>query len=557
MLKVKFSSVAKRLLDIRFIIILFIFISTIIIEKPGLYLDAVNPDYMGLSLLYPDNVPKWAYSDNVIASMIEGSKEYSHFPLLNSLYGTCFEMYTTLLWSVFFGYSVFSIRTLHIAYSVVVLLGMYSFSKYILENKYTACIVTLLMAIEPSFMFSSRTQYYIQMFPHMTFFFGLLLIIKAIEDENRDNNKFFSGMVLLGLSACSYFVFAFYFSGVFLATFILLLRKKEWVRQCIKMILGFFVGYIPYIYAHISIMLTQGIDGWITAIKGLDTYGISDGARATIWERITHVVDSIGNILGGDAIISVMTGHDMGNVWGRFLAFIYLIAVVLAIFLLAKNKIHKSRIHIALLFMICMLLFHILLALIVGNSLGYQHFIMLLPVMILTIVLAYGEFFKYMKDRELQDFTAITMPRVFVLVMAVYAVISVQRIYEGYKVIDQTGGVGYYSESINNMAYFIDGVVSEDDTVISPQWGYWMQIACITDGEKTLWVDSDLEIIQWKMDNNPKDGDYYVVIDHNTDDVAVKQLMESHGYNLNRTESFIDYGQTLSPSIQIYRKAGE
>lgn len=188
----------------------FLFLSLIFLDEPGLYLDAVNPDYMGLHILHSDNVSIWAYSDNVIATIIEGNTAYSHFPLLNSLYGTAFEMYTQLLWSFFFGYGEYAIRTMHIVYSLLVLIGIYTFSQYILEDSRAASLATLLVAIEPSFLFSSRTQYYIQLFPHIFFFAGLCLVIRSLYDNNGKNNKGFAGAILLGLSACSYFVFAFY-----------------------------------------------------------------------------------------------------------------------------------------------------------------------------------------------------------------------------------------------------------------------------------------------------------------------------------------------------------
>lgn len=543
-----------KMINIKLVLLLFILLSFICIDKPGLYMDAVNPDYMGLHILNPDNVRVWAFSDNFIATKIEGNTAYSDFPILNSLYGTCFGAYIMLIWSLFFGYGVCSIRALHILYSVVILWGVYSLLKNALGcNEKISSIAALVLALEPSFVFCSKTQFYLQIFPHIFFLFGVVLLLKTVTDESNNIKLLLSG-VLFGLSACSYFVFAFYFVGVFFTyLFLLIQRKRSWLKQSLRFILGFLIGYIPYIYGHVSIMITQGIRGWIEALKGLDTYGLSDGARASFTERMVHVVDSIGNIAGGATIIQMMTGHNMGYAYGKVIATLYLFFVFVGIGLLFRKRktISESNALIVLMAMISAFIFHVLLALVVGNALGYQHFVMLLPIMLITIIIVLEELIN-------SDFSAhqrkVCFSNIASIFMLVVLIISFDKDIEGYHVIEETGGSGYYSKVINDISYYLDGTVTLEDTIISPQWGYWMQIACITNGKRELWIDTDPSTLQWRIDNNSKSGRYYVIIDNHTDSGMITGLMQANGFKLRKEQQFNDYEERLSPTVCVFER---
>ena len=551
----KFIILWEKIANIKFVLLIFGVISLIYLEIPGLYLDAVNPDYFGLHVLHSENVPQWAYSDNVIATFLEGNTEYSHFPILNSLYGTCFEAYFMMIWAIFFGYGVYAIRTLHILYVLILILGVYFLLKYLFENqKINATIATFLLAMEPSLVFSERTQFYIQLFPHIFFLFGLLLIIKSITtDENKKRNGI-CGAILLGLSASSYFIFVFYFIAAFFSCIIIkILQKEKWFKQSINWIIGFFIGFLPYIYAHISIILTQGIGGWIIALKGLDAYGLSDGAQASLIERFQHICKMFGNIAGGASIIQIMTGGDIGYTYGKIFALVYMCAVVASIYVLIKKRkeIASSKTLMALIILDNILLWHCLLSLIIGNALGYQHFIMLLPIMYLTIVIVTKELCRLWIsiNRKGQGIRIIMSFSTLCLI-----VISAERLWEGYSLIEKTNGYTYYSEAINDLAYYLDGVVTDSDVIVSPQWGYWMQIACVTQGEKLIWVDTDKDALQWRIDTSTIEGKFFVVVDTNTDVEMIEGLMSSNGYQLEGESVFKDFGEVLLPTVQIYEK---
>ncbi len=542
----------KQNLNLMIVLALFITLSLVYIEYPGMFLDAVNPEYMGLHLFHSDNVPVWAYSDNVLATLIEGTKEYSHLPLLNSLYGTCFEAYAALIWGVLFGYGVFALRTLHIVYLLLALIGIYLLVKCVASTK-LALLGVLLLSLDPTFLFSSRTQYYIQFFPCIFWAFGLFLLLDSF-DKDESSKKIFWSAVLLGLSACCYFIFAFYFLAIFMVCIIIWkMLQKGVLNNCKKMILGFLLGYIPFIYAHISIIITQGVDGWIGALKGLETYGITQGQSASFFERGAHILQEMLSISGGSNIISMMTGKTIGSLYGQTIFILYITCFVLSIIIVKKkNRIFKNAILICILDSI--FLIHILLAFIIGNSLGHQHFIMLLPIMYLTIILTVWEcylivtgFIKTSEGRR-------RIQVIIKLVICVCIMISGIKVGTGYFFIKETKGIGYYSEVINNISYYLESAVSDSDIIISPQWGYWMQIVCITNGEKQVWADTDANTIEWRLANTNKSGKCYVIVDNSTDIEMIKRVMETCSYNKEQEIIFKDYGDILNSKILVYEK---
>lgn len=230
-------------INIILIVAILSFLSMFAMELPGLYLDAVNPDYLSVHLVHPDNVPTWTYPDNMI---------FKVFPILNSLYGINTTGYIMLPWSLIFGSDVYSIRILHVLYIMFMLYFFYSVIRCVTNNNSVALVGMIFLGIEPSIMFATRTQYYLQLFPHIFFFAGIMFLINGIFNEKL-SKYFLYSFILLGFSAANYFIFAFYLVAVFIITGIYLykLNSTHNLRMCFK---GAFIGYFPFLFAHLSIV---------------------------------------------------------------------------------------------------------------------------------------------------------------------------------------------------------------------------------------------------------------------------------------------------------------
>lgn len=85
----------KNLVNIQVILIIFLILSLMYIELPGVYMDAINPGYMALYMKNPTNVPIWCYSDNIVSKIIFHLCNHAdiNMPIFNSLYGTCIPAY--------------------------------------------------------------------------------------------------------------------------------------------------------------------------------------------------------------------------------------------------------------------------------------------------------------------------------------------------------------------------------------------------------------------------------------------------------------------------------
>ena len=171
-----------KLFNIKTIIILFILFSIPYFDLPGLYMDAINPDYVAIHIMNPGKISAWVYNDNIIATLL--GKDWG-FPLLNSLYGTNFPAYIFILFIKLFGSSVFTLRLMHMIFGVFEIVAAYYLVNKITDNKKVSTLTALMIALEPSFVFSQRTQYYLQLFPLIFYFIGLAIFSGKIDISKK------------------------------------------------------------------------------------------------------------------------------------------------------------------------------------------------------------------------------------------------------------------------------------------------------------------------------------------------------------------------------------
>lgn len=319
-----------------FITVLLLFyaiISAIFMKYPGLYMDAVNPDYLALHIASPDLVPAWIYSDNILEAVFTG--QMYHYPIMNSLYGIATPAYLFWIWSRIFGASVISLRCIHILYGCGVVYFFYRFIKSLFEkNAKSIAAITAIFAFSPMMIFVWRTQYYLQIFPMLTFLPAFTILINEMKSEEISYKKIFFANILFGFSAAGYFVFSFYYFPVFLFEALYFFKKQRSVSKCILIGEGgFFVGWIPFVYGHVSIICISGLNGWINQLKGLSTaYGLGSNSE----NRIAHVISIISDLFGGSKELAVIFGQEMNRTVGYIFFIIFIITSIYAIYVILK-----------------------------------------------------------------------------------------------------------------------------------------------------------------------------------------------------------------------------
>lgn len=528
------EKLVSKILNIKLILLLFVLVSIVYFDLPGLYMDAVNPDYVLEHIMHINNVPAWIFSDNVIASAFGNPWG---LPLLNSLYGTNFTAYCSLPIVAILGNGIYTVRICHLLFAVLMLLSAYYFIKTATQNTKSASLICLLIALEPSIVFAQRTQYYLQLFPLIFSFVGIALITRQLTSNHIEFWKFIGAFVLLGLAACSYFIFAGYFVAVFIVVLVYVLKNKKDKKIPFLAILGFIVGYLPFIYAHLSILMQSGVAGYLQIIKGLDTYGISEGQTGLIG-RIQDFFHESSRLFSGEAIIHTITGKGVFSNVFTFIFYAFGVACISIsiIIALSKRKLFSSYgSRYAIIILDSCIFMHFAIALVVGSSLGYQHYVMLIPIIYLASSLLIFEFLKNSFSYNRRSIIMKLLP----LIVEAIIICDVVNISAGYHNIGKTGGTGYYSEAINDIGEYLKSNSDENDVIICPQWGYWMGIAVITDGQRAIWNDSNIEAIKNRISQS-RHKRYFIVDDNVTNDELIDEIIKSTEKKLTLEIPFSD-----------------
>lgn len=225
--------------------VLYVLFSVQAIGEPGLYMDAVNPDYQVVRMLNPQS-PTAIYE-------LPGNMLFGRLPVLGSLYHGSYTTYVTLPFYVLLGGTMVSIRLAHLALGLFVLVA----AGLLLWETTRSGIVTgiglLALAVDPTFFLLFRTQAYLPLFP----VFLVLLSLYVIHRRPAARGYFGAG-VLLGLAAFGYFVYLFALPGIVL--FVYYDSKREGRKRALAMVAaGIVAGMLPYALGYALIFGELGV----------------------------------------------------------------------------------------------------------------------------------------------------------------------------------------------------------------------------------------------------------------------------------------------------------
>lgn len=174
-------------------------------------------------------------------------------------------------------------------------------------------IVCTLMALDPNFMFAWRTQYYLQLMPAIFLFtrIGLLGKHYSYAQAGKKAVSFlWWGGVLFGFAAYCYFIYAIYAAIIAIIYSLTMRRNVPLLTSFVPLAACIFTGWLPFLYAHVSIILNMGIDGYVQLIHQLlGAYNIVDHEQGGVFFRLQIVCERIANLFGG----TFMETFIMGN----------------------------------------------------------------------------------------------------------------------------------------------------------------------------------------------------------------------------------------------------
>lgn len=167
------------------------------VNTPGIYYDAINPDYIGAIFAFPG-----------VDNFREISK-FTYFPFLGHLYhGTFSAMIQFVVLKLFGAGSVALFRVSNVLIFLVVSILVYVIEYRISSNHIVSFLSVVLLISSDCIIGITRTQYYLMM--HGTFFLLLSLFhIYRIIIDGKDNSVVWAGF-FQGLAFYGYFSFLFF-----------------------------------------------------------------------------------------------------------------------------------------------------------------------------------------------------------------------------------------------------------------------------------------------------------------------------------------------------------
>ena len=579
------------------VLVIFVAVSLIKLDVPGIYMDSANPDYLSVYLTRPaGSVPAWVYPDNMFFRQYE-------FPILSSLYGGATPAYVGVPYFKLFGHSVASFRLYHVALAVIIVSLNCWLLNRLIGNSFFAPAATLALALDPTFVFAWRSQFYLQLFPLITFLPALWFLARSIAKLDAsgefDRRTLAVGAALCGFSAWGYWVFALYSGALFLLVIGYYWRRSTTVvKPALIFIAAFLIGYSPFLYGHISILSEFGLEGYLKRWTDVgDVYGVYRTGADDIGLRMRHVFDRLQQLSDGTAIAGLMLGDRStypadpvvtitlrnlsARTYGQWLSLTLLAGSFVAA--VASARAPRARAtggegvltitpeaRVVPLFIVVIFMTHMIFGLALGRALYMQHYIMLLPLIYIGFFLAIEIIFRpTIEPDPLRIVPAgAASPRwtvspllrsrhtgsiVCAVVLIAMLANHLPQIHAIYRLLGHSGGRAKWSDAINRVAEHAYEL-PRDAVFAFTQWGYWMGVAIADGAARPIWESLTVDGMIEQIKQRPPQGAYAIVIDTPDFASAVPKIEAQTGLKLQNERAFTNRIGEPAVTIGLFRR---
>lgn len=444
------------------------------IELPGIYMDAINPDYLVAHRLNPAlNNPGW-----ILPS--------AWFPILGNLYHGVQNFYIGLPIYWLLGASVVSARIVHALFGAVIIALVFFLGLRTTGSRLLAAAAALCLATDIAFIASFRTQNYIILGGQVWLMASLLLLFPKDLQLISKKRLLFSG-VLFGLAIYGYFVFTFFLP----AAFYIVTRTTgtRRIRSTAIWFSGMVIGMIPYAIGYLSMLLAlDGTDKLLeylrTATNTLAPLSSKLSFSASYGYMLSMV--NLAIINGGNELL-IFGEYISVSAWtaSKYFFFLATLALLLAILTTRKNSQEKFK-GFLLVLLPCS---YMLVAGILGTRLGAHHFSVLIPFLYLLAAVLFNECAKLMTHTSLGNRSFVLQHRAIVTAVVITLVGNVIQQQKFFTQLDLSGGKGLATNALTTLAN--DALSGPSDTVyLFPEWGFFMSFAFLTESRVPYWFEA-------------------------------------------------------------------
>jgi hypothetical protein len=451
------------------------------IQLPGLYMDAVDPDYLAVRIL------NW-HRNPFVPWVLPGNDLFGHFPVLTSLYYGIQQLYLPLPVFWLLGTTVTSLRVAHALFALFILATLYVLLVKGTTNRWWTAGICTALALDPGFVFAFRTQSYITMAPVA----WLLLSVSCLQQRAKASPPAALRLLTMsgfffGLSVFGYFVYAFYSPP--LAIVAIVWRSHRERRDVRAMVLnlaswcvGVLAGCVGYVFGYSLLAESQG------GFRGLLTFTLqyqqnvgAFSAHQSLWGRLLSAWQFIESVFYNWWHNALMFG-DYTPIPGAAWKTALLLGLPLLLWAIAESR---QRAVPLLRVVLALELSFFLVALVFGDRLGGHHFVSLLPLSYAALALAV----QAIATAARQPVTAAGNALAWVIVVLLLSINLAGEKRESDQ-LRATHGIGLYSDAINHLA--ADLLKSgQQNVVFLPDWGLFMPVAFLTGGNVDLVTDED------------------------------------------------------------------
>jgi hypothetical protein len=476
-LRTRFAAHAPALV-VAFALLVFALAYAMDWRLPGLYMDAVNPEYI-IPGIFDPKAPghhPWIVPGNVILG---------RFPLFTGqIYHGSTQIYFALPLMALFGVDVGTLRIAQGAagFLIVLLLALFMRRTDAPAKSAIAAVAMVPLALDPSFVVALRTQAYSCLFPLMLLL-GSMLLLRGWQTKRWPALRLLASGMLYGLSVFSYFIFAFFFPA--LVWFFLTERERKSWRDLGHVALWLFacaVGYFPLIGGLIRV--SQALGGFEAMLHWLHAHSDSLhplGTAGGVYDRIAGVFTASRGVVTGRWPWIMVLEHHAGDFMGSLKAALLLL-VPIGTLIAARADPRDDRRSIAtpLVFVVSFLA----CASIFGNRLDGHHYTTIVP----FLYAAFGAACAVLWSRSRETASARVVPAAGIALLAVVAIMNAFSLAHFHRDLEASGGAAMYSDAIDRFSHH----VAKDDpdaTAYFPDWGYAMPFVFVSRA-KVAWLDS-------------------------------------------------------------------
>ncbi len=445
---------------------------------PGLYMDAVNPEYI-IPGIFDPKAPghhPWIVPGNVILG---------RFPLFTGqIYHGSTQIYFALPLMALFGVDVGTLRITQGAagFLIVLLLAQFMRRADAPAKSAIAAAALVPLALDPSFVVALRTQAYSCLFP-MMLLLGAMLLLRDWESKPRPALRLVASGLLFGLSVFSYFIFAFFFPAL---VWLFLTGRTQNARRDLGFaalwLFACLAGYLPVIGGLFRV--SQALGSFEAMLRWL--HGHSDSLRplgdaGSAMDRVRTMSVVARGVLTGRWPWLMVLQHHAGDFTGSLkAALLVLVPVGTLIVARAVPRDDRRAIATPLVFVVSFLA----CAAVFGNRLDGHHYTTIVP----FLYAAFGAACAAWWTRPRETATARVAAASGFALLAVVAVMNTFNLAHFHRDLEASGGAAMYSDAIDRFAHR----VARDDpdaTAYFPDWGYVMPFVFVTRA-RLAWLDS-------------------------------------------------------------------